>query len=117
MNFFIGHLLGDYILQTDYQALGKVRSSWICLLHVVLYTVAIYLFTRWPWWALLITAGTHFAIDRFRLAYHWMGFNNQKVFREKMAPWSIVVVDNTFHLIQLYVTAALVQRSLAHAFH
>jgi hypothetical protein len=44
----------------------KARSSFACLVHVVMYTLPFLLLTQEPV-TLAIIAGTHFAIDRWRL--------------------------------------------------
>jgi hypothetical protein len=91
----------------DYEAylLGHLT----CLLHCALYTTAIYLFTFW-WmtplglaWCFML----HFMIDRWRLARKWMEAMGQAEFATgPFAPWSIVVVDNTLHLLTLAIIAA-----------
>lgn len=102
MNYLIGHLVGDYLLQNDWQALNKKRSSWACFVHVSLYTLSISCFTRWPWWALVVVFVTHFVQDRTYIIRWWMNFIGQRQFREKLGPWSEIVVDNVFHLLVLY---------------
>lgn len=62
----VAHVVGDFILQSDWMAREKYRSSWACLVHVVTYTLPFLLLTREPV-ALAIIAGTHFMIDRWRL--------------------------------------------------
>lgn len=89
------------------------RAYWVghlaCLVHCLLYTLAVWLCSFWwiPWWGLLACFAIHFPIDRRRLARLWMEkVAGQRQFaREPLAPWSIVVVDNTFHLLTLFVIA------------
>lgn len=61
----IGHLIGDYIIQNDYLALNKTKNSLICLLHCLLYTLAVWLCACWwmPWWGLVVCFATHFPIS------------------------------------------------------
>lgn len=63
----LAHALGDYVLQSDWMANEKTKRSFAALVHAATYTLAFLLFTQ-VWWALLIIGGTHFAIDRWRLA-------------------------------------------------
>jgi len=56
------HLIGDYWLQTEYQMLNKKKSSWVCLRHVVTYSLPFFLIGSWQ--AVLVIAVTHFIIDR-----------------------------------------------------
>lgn len=106
----IGHLVGDYILQNDWMAANKTKSHFACAVHCLVYTFAVACFTlSWmPWWGLLVCFLAHYPLDRWRLAYHWMNrVSQQAVFAEKMSPWSVIVVDNTFHLIVLWLIAVL----------
>lgn len=61
------HALGDYVFQSDYMASEKSKKSLAALIHAVTYTLS-FLFLTQSWKALLVIAGTHFLIDRFRLA-------------------------------------------------
>jgi hypothetical protein len=128
----VGHMLGDYIVQNDWQAKWKTNpppdgecgpreraarqntADLACTVHCLLYTLAVWLFSfSWmPWWGLAVCFVAHFVIDRFRLAGRWMrNVSGQAAFATgPLAPWSIIVVDNTFHLITLAVIAALAGR-------
>lgn len=63
----IAHAVGDYVLQSDWMANEKTKKSVAALAHVVTYTLP-FLFLTQNWRALLIIAGSHFIIDRWRLA-------------------------------------------------
>lgn len=109
----VGHLVGDFILQEDVVAANKTRSSAWCALHCTLYTAAVWACAWWmPWWGLLCCWATHFAVDRPRLAGWYMrNVSNQRAFAEgPLAPWSIVVVDQSWHLLILLVIAKLAGR-------
>ncbi len=109
----LGHLVGDYILQNDWQAANKTQRHWPCLIHCLLYTVSVWAFSfLWlPWWGLAICFLSHYPIDRYRLAAWWMkNISGQTHFASKehpMFPWSVVMVDNIFHLLTLYLIALL----------
>ena len=79
---FLLHLLGDYVLQSDWMATRKVKptpntagklphshgESWLAAAaHAAMYTVPFLLITQSPL-ALLIIGGTHLVIDHWRLA-------------------------------------------------
>ena len=99
----IGHLVADYILQNDWQARKKKNKTFPCLVHVFLYTLSIWVFTSWPLWAISAVAITHFVQDRTDIIRKYMLAIGQKEFASGvMAPWSIVVVDNVFHLVTLF---------------
>jgi hypothetical protein len=61
------HAIGDYILQSDWVATTKTKKSVAALAHVVMYSLPFLLLTQAPA-ALAFIAGTHFVIDRWRLA-------------------------------------------------
>jgi len=67
MEQLLAHLWGDYILQSDWAATNKTSKSFSCLVHVVLYGLP-FLFLTFSPLALLVIVGTHFVIDRWRLA-------------------------------------------------
>lgn len=91
-------------------------GHWACLLHCLCYTLAVWAFSFWwmPWWGLLVCFLVHFPIDRWKLAAWWMTTRlvGQSEFaspKHPLFPWSIVVVDNTFHLFTLFVIAVIHQ--------
>jgi hypothetical protein len=102
----------DYIVWS-----GKSYDWWVghlaCTVHCLLYTLAVWACSFWwmPWWGLLVCFLAHWPIDRFRLAAWWMrNISGQKHFASKehpLFPWSIVTVDNTFHLLTLFVIGVL----------
>lgn len=63
----ICHLVGDYLLQSDWMAQEKRRSSVAAGAHALAYTLP-FLVLTWSVPALAVIAGTHFLIDRFGLA-------------------------------------------------
>ena len=65
---FIAHALGDYVLQSDWMANEKTKKSFAALVHCIFYTLPFFLFFKPSWEALGVIAGSHFIIDRFRLA-------------------------------------------------
>jgi len=77
-----------------------------CSIHCLLYTLAVWAcsWTWMPWWGLLACFAIHWPVDRFRLARFWMeNVSGQHEFANGVfSPWSIIVVDNIFHLLTLY---------------
>ena len=113
------HLVGDYFLQSDWMALNKKKSSWACLIHVVLYTVPFAFLTESPL-ALGMIMGTHFLLDRSETLlprFIWLknymappGYNPPwEVCKKNMGfrpvrplwitVWLAIIMDNTLHLI------------------
>ena len=111
----VAHLVGDYIIQSDWMATEKTKRSVAAGTHAVTYTLPFLFLTLNPM-ALLIIAGTHFVIDRWRLArfvcwaknYPWPG---SKPWRECsgtgypdtsppwLSTWLLIIADNTMHLL------------------
>ena len=111
------HAIGDYILQSDWVALNKSRRSDVALLHAALYSLPFLALTH-SRAALAIIAGSHFVIDRWRLARYliwaknWLspepylplaaadpvtGFPPERP--AWMTFWLFVVIDNTLHIL------------------
>ena len=118
MEQLIAHLVGDYVLQNHWMATKKTTSSLAAFVHVMLYGLPFLLLVSNPlqW---LVIVGTHFAIDRWRLAKYWIEFwgigcpgwlsrtfgNDEE---SATAPpflgvWLLIIVDNTAHLTINYL--------------
>lgn len=90
-----------------------VKRWWVgnlaCTVHCLLYTAAVAAFSFWwmPWWGYVVCFVAHWVIDRFRLAKVWMvHVARQESFAGgPLAPWSVIVIDNTFHLLTLAAIA------------
>jgi hypothetical protein len=105
MHWIYAHLIGDYLLQTDWMAVGKKQKSWICLVHVVIYLLP-FLFCNIVLWKLLVIGLQHFAQDRTDFVVWFMRTKGSGNFAKgPMAPWSIIVTDNILHIL---VIAAIV---------
>jgi len=105
MDWLIAHLTGDYILQTDWMADNKKKSSWACTVHVFSYMLP-FLLLGLTWWQLSLIAVQHWAQDRSTFTVWYMtNISGQRNFAENtfFLPWSLVIIDNTWHLIWIYV--------------
>lgn len=74
-NQLVAHAVGDYILQSDWMADNKTKSSYAAALHAITYTFPFLFITASPL-ALLVICVTHFFIDRFRLARYVVWLKN-----------------------------------------
>lgn len=63
----VAHLVGDYILQSHWMATEKTKRHVAAAAHAICYTLPFLLITQSAV-ALAIICGTHFLIDRYRLA-------------------------------------------------
>jgi hypothetical protein len=76
------HAVGDYLLQSHWMATEKTKRSLAALAHVVTYALP-FLFLRPSPLALAVIVGSHFVIDRWRLARFVVWLKNQP----RGGPW------------------------------
>lgn len=113
----LAHLVGDYIAQSDWMAQQKTASHLPAALHAVTYAACFLPLTRDPR-ALAVIGGSHFVIDRYRLARYVVWAKNQLApaahrfpwseargtgYHQDKAPWMavwlMIVADNTMHML------------------
>lgn len=108
----VAHLVGDYIVQSNWMATEKTKRTIAAAVHAVTYTMVFLFLTRSPL-ALAFICLTHFAIDRWRLARFVIWFKNMpwqpwadcaatgyhKDVPPWLAVWLLIICDNTLHLI------------------
>lgn len=108
----LAHLIGDYILQSHWMATEKTKQSFAAAIHAITYTLP-FLFLTWEPWALAFICGTHFLIDRFRLARYVVWLKNGYAlsgapvtgtgYKDDVPPWLavwlLIIADNVIHLI------------------
>lgn len=115
MKRLLAHLVGDYMLQTHYEAVEKTSNCVPASTHAAKYTAAFLPLTRNP--KALATIGvTHLILDRYRLAKHVNWLRNQaapKNYRptdltNAVSPDSVptglatalmFITDNTIHML------------------
>src|SRR5688500_17592905 len=112
----VAHIVGDYVLQSDWMATQKSKRSLPAVLHALAYGLPFVSLTRSPL-ALLVICASHFVIDRWRLA-RYVCFMANFLSPPPHAPWSdcsqtghepgrpewvshwvLTVVDNTLHVL------------------
>jgi hypothetical protein len=71
----LAHAIGDYILQSHWMATEKTKRSVAALVHVLTYAIP-FLFLRPSLLALAVIIGSHFVIDRWRLARYLVWAKN-----------------------------------------
>lgn len=123
----LGHFVGDYLFQNQWMAINKSTSGWrghlACTVHVLLYTLAIGLFTGWHPLFLAIVAIPHWIIDRWSLAKYLLKWKNgfaiedtwkfdevcvspveKNVWRLAFAAPVYIFNDNTLHWVCIWFT-------------
>lgn len=108
------HAVGDYLLQSDWMANAKTKRSIAALAHVLTYALP-FLLLRPSVAALAVIIGTHFVIDRWRLARfavwakNFLGPGNRAWFEctatgyppdrpPWLAVWLLIIADNVMHV-------------------
>ena len=111
----VGHLVGDFLLQTDGMAKYKAQSWTWMLRHVGLYlavmviVLGVYsLSYPVPLWvlglSLLFIGATHIVLDRRGFTLAWM----RLIGITSDLDWLIIVADQVFHLLILVVVVQIV---------
>jgi len=114
MSELLAHAFGDYVFQSDWMAAEKTKRHLPAALHAVSYAACFLPRTR-SLRALAVIGGTHFVIDRWRLAKHVCWAKNQaapKAWRpghtatgygsdkpDWMAVWLLIICDNSIHVL------------------
>lgn len=86
-NQIVCHAIGDYLLQSHWMASEKTKRSIPALAHVITYAVP-FLVLGCSWTALAVIVGTHFVIDRWRLARFVVFAKNRLAPVDGWATWS-----------------------------
>lgn len=82
----LAHAIGDYCLQSDWIANEKTKRSVAALVHVSTYVLPFLFITR-DWRALAFIVGTHFVVDRWRLARYVVWVKNFLAPLRTNRPW------------------------------
>lgn len=98
----IGHLVGDYLLQTDWMAQNKKLKSLPCLVHCLVWASCVYFFSGFGFAAILFLFLCHFIQDRTQIVKWWMSIASPGFMQPPLAPWSMIVVDNVWHIVQIW---------------
>jgi hypothetical protein len=117
----VAHAVGDYILQSDWMATEKTKQNTAAAAHAITYTLPFLFLTRSPA-ALAVICGTHFVIDRWRLARYvvwaknllcpywrlwgadmtWEACKGTGYSPDRppwMAVWLLIIADNILHVL------------------
>ena len=111
----VAHAVGDYVLQSDWMANEKTKRSAAALAHVLTYALP-FLFLRPSVAAMAVIVGSHFVIDRWRLARYvcwaknFLGRGNPPWadctatgYPSSRPPWLsvwlLIIADNVMHVL------------------
>lgn len=109
------HGIGDYFLQTDYQALNKKKKGFngfiSCLFHCITYSILFFFIGSWK--SVLGIFISHFIIDRTNIVSYLIaykngvktidnfGFSKDRPFA--VTVWLYIICDNLLHIICNYI--------------
>lgn len=111
------HLIGDYVLQTDWMAQNKKspgnKGELAAFTHTVFYMLPFLTFClvsdsvsnmnlHLSPLQLVLIALQHFLQDRTNFVVWFMKVKGSGQFVKDLAPWSIIVTDNVLHIIWMY---------------
>lgn len=118
MNIFewllLAHYCGDYLLQTERQATGKMFGKFFnkalwghCAVYTACFVPVFWAFSLNPLW-LLVIFGSHAFIDRRWPVVWWRKYVNRNsdeaLAKEK---WLVIATDQIFHAIILVLIASV----------
>lgn len=108
------HLIGDYVTQTHWMATEKTKRNWAAFVHAYVYALPFTLLaTSAKAW--LVIFGSHYLIDRYRLARYVVFAKNWCTDRSMkwaecsatgyrpevpawLSVWLLIAADNVMHL-------------------
>lgn len=118
------HLIGDYVIQSDWMAAEKTKKLWVAFVHAMSYSVPFWFLIDWDkyssggvCWPIVAIVFTHAIIDRWRLARYlcwmknflqpkmnhlWSECSTTGYHKDRpvwMAVWLMIITDNTIHVL------------------
>lgn len=116
---FVGHRIGDFILQTDYQATNKTTNSEARFMHCLVYsaTIAIlsaFIAPTWTMFVFIITLIEHYLIDDRRFVIWLKTFIETKIVGNKnfdisnIPGFVIIEIDQTIHYTRILIISAII---------
>lgn len=110
----IAHAVGDYLLQSDWMANEKTKSNVAAAAHAATYTLP-FLALQPTAKQVALIAGTHYLIDRYRLARYVCWAKNYLAPKGQdheltatgypadrpawLSVWLLIIADNTMHAV------------------
>jgi hypothetical protein len=103
----VGHLVGDYILQTRWMAEKKVKQILPLIIHSMVYTTTIALFALLAkglsWWGICLIFISHVILDQRAFIDYWA----VKVNGNANIDWLKITLDQSWHILILAVATLL----------
>lgn len=121
---FVGHRVGDYIFQTDWQAQNKAKDRFARWKHCMAYslTIAGMMLFAFEWRIAVIVFGLTF-LEHFFIDARWpvVGFKktlekavgNKSFDIEKMPFFVLIEIDQSIHYVRCFIIALLIGYGVA----
>lgn len=104
----IGHVIGDFLLQTRWMAANKAEKWLPLAVHAAVYTTFVValgsVFGSIHIWAIALIFISHMALDQRRFV-RWWSRVVQGVIPGGPEAWVMIMADQSFHLVVLGVVA------------
>ena len=106
----IGHLIGDFLLQTSWMANHKVKRYLPLVTHAFIYSIVIAFIAQMgfgglSWLSIAVIFVSHIILDQRKFVQWWlrviMGIKKTQI------PWLQITVDQIFHLLVLVIALYL----------
>ena len=86
---FLCHVVGDYVLQSDFIAKTKGENWWHLIVHCTLYLLPFYIAFGFRW-MLLVTFAIHMMTDAFKARYKMIGYvEDQAIHMINLMMWTV----------------------------
>jgi len=117
---FVGHRIGDFFLQTYWQAMYKSTNRWARSKHCFVYslTISALLLFAFDWKVCLavfaLTFAEHYWIDSGKPVAWWLTFQERVLARNaqyelKQTPAFVVIeYDQTVHYVRIFLLSLLI---------
>lgn len=117
---FVGHQLGDYGLQTNFQAINKAENSNTRLRHSLVYSaiISLLLLVAFSWTTAIVvfilTVLEHMIVDSRKPVIAWKIFFERKIagnkrFNIEDLPFFVLVaIDQAFHITRIFIISLLI---------
>ncbi|WP_134682557.1 DUF3307 domain-containing protein [Brevibacillus migulae] len=121
----VGHRIGDYLLQTDWQANNKTKHNGALVEHVTVYsiTIGLIMLLAFDWIiAMCVFALTfleHLWIDTRKPVIAWKNFLERRLAGRKdydisTLPFFVLIeIDQTFHYVRILLLSLLIGYGIA----
>lgn len=101
LGIIVGHLIGDYVLQSDWMAMHKKKTDltglFACVIHCAIWTVCMAIGIKTTSLKTIVLLFlSHFVLDRTKVV-EWL--LNETKWMPNPAMWKVIVVDNSLHLL------------------